>query len=133
MEVVMNLPGWLSSILVWTFWDFKLKVLKYPRNFSLHNTLIQLNLVIRNCLIRNLLVLRNHFLWPNASLLYKDKEHLALRNNFRVTEKFLSAKFDCALKSKNSCIPYCRSLDCRSLNKLNLFHISFQIFDSNIF
>jgi hypothetical protein len=32
---------------------------------------------------------------PNASLLHKDKEHLALRNNFRVTEKFLIAKFDC--------------------------------------
>ena len=25
----------------------------------------------------------------NANLLHKDKEHLALRNNFRVTKKFL--------------------------------------------
>ena len=25
----------------------------------------------------------------------KDKEHLALRNNFRATRKFLIAKFDC--------------------------------------
>ena len=56
---------------------------------------LQSNLEIRNCLKRNLLVLRNHFLWPNASLLHKDKEHLALRNNFRVTEKFLIDKFDC--------------------------------------
>ena len=38
---------------------------------------------------RNKLVLRNHFPWPNANLLHKDKEHLALRNNFRVTKKFL--------------------------------------------
>ena len=27
-----------------------------------------------------------------------DKEHLALRNNFRVTKKFLIAKFDCSSK-----------------------------------
>ena len=48
-----------------------------------------------NLAIRNKLVLRNHFLWPSASLLHKDKEHLALRNNFRVTKKFPIAKFDC--------------------------------------
>ena len=59
--------------------------------------LIQLNLVIRNVLIRNKLVLRNHFPWPNANLLHKDKEHLALRNNFRVTKKFLITKFDCII------------------------------------
>ena len=29
-----------TSILVRAFWNFKLKVLKYPRNFRLHNTLI---------------------------------------------------------------------------------------------
>ena len=29
------------------------------------------------------------------NLLHKDKEHLTLRNNFRVTKKFLIAKFDC--------------------------------------
>ena len=28
-------------------------------------------------------------------ILHKDKEHLALRNNFRVTKKFLITKFDC--------------------------------------
>ena len=53
------------------------------------------NLVIRNVLIRNKLVLRNHFPWPIVNLLHKDKEHLALRNNFRVTKKFLITKFDC--------------------------------------
>ena len=37
---------------------------------------------------------KNHFPWPNANLLHKDKEHLALRNNFRVTKKFLITKFD---------------------------------------
>ena len=52
---------------------------------------IQSNLVIRNVLIRNKIVLRNHFPWPNANLLHKDKEHLALRNNFRVT------KFECII------------------------------------
>ena len=41
------------------------------------------------------LVLRSHFPKPNADLLHKDKELLALRNNFRVTKKFLITKFDC--------------------------------------
>ena len=54
IEVVLSLPCWLSqlnwdsqlgrlrttSILVRAFWNFKLKVLKYSRNCSLHNTLI---------------------------------------------------------------------------------------------
>ena len=35
------------------------------------------------------------FLVTCANLLQKDKEHLALRNNFRVTIKFLITKFDC--------------------------------------
>ena len=56
---------------------------------------IQSNLAIRNGLIRNKLVLRNHFLWPICHLLHKDKELMALRNNFRATKKFLIAKFDC--------------------------------------
>ena len=53
------------------------------------------NLAIRNSLIRSKLVLRNHYLWPICHLLLKDKELLALRNNFRATKKFLIAKFDC--------------------------------------
>ena len=61
--------------------------------------LIQSNLAIRNGLIRNKLVLRNHFLWPICHLLHKDKELLALRNNFRATKKFLIAKFDCSSKT----------------------------------
>ena len=56
---------------------------------------VQSNLAIRNGLIRNKLVLRNHFLWPICHLLHKDKELLALRNNFRATKKFLIAKFGC--------------------------------------
>ena len=32
---------------------------------------------------------------PICHLLHKDKEHLALRNNFSVTKKFLITKFDC--------------------------------------
>ena len=53
-------------------------------------------MTIRNSLIRNKLVLRNHFLWPICHLLHKDKERLASRNNFRVTKKFLIVKFDCS-------------------------------------
>ena len=33
----------------------------------------------------------------SVNLLHKDKEHLALRNNFRVTKKFLITKFDCSI------------------------------------
>ena len=50
-------------------------------------------------LIRNKLVLRNHFLCPICHLLHEDKELLALRNNFRATKKFLIAKFDCPLEN----------------------------------
>ena len=57
--------------------------------------ILQSNFAISNGLIRNLLVLKNHFPWPICHLLHKDKEHLALRNNFRATRKFLIAKFDC--------------------------------------
>ena len=74
-----------------------------------HNTLyyfftssyymVQSNLVIKNVLIRNKLVIRNHFPWPIFNLLHKYKEHLALGNNFRVTKKFLITKF-ALLKAK---------------------------------
>ena len=56
---------------------------------------VQSNLVIRNILIMNKLVLRNHFPWQIFNLLHKNNEHLALRNNFRVTKKFLTTKFNC--------------------------------------
>jgi hypothetical protein len=61
--------------------------------FSIWNKfcLVQSNLAIRNCLIRNKLVLRNHFPLPICHLLHKDKELLALKNNFRTTKKFLIA------------------------------------------
>ena len=36
-------------------------------------TVVQSNLAIRNGLIRNKLVIRNHFLWPICHLLHKDK------------------------------------------------------------
>ena len=51
--------------------------------------------MIRNVFIRSKLVLRNHFPSPIDNLLHKGRENLALRNNFRVTKKFLIAKFDC--------------------------------------
>ena len=59
---------------------------------------VQSNLAIRNGLKRNKLVLKNHFLWPICHLFHKDKELLALRNNFRANKKFLIAKFDCTSK-----------------------------------
>ena len=62
---------------------------------------VQSNLVIRNVLIRYKLALRNHFPWPNANLLHKDKEYLALRNNFRVTKRLLITKFDCTTLINN--------------------------------
>ena len=43
IEVVLALPCWLSqfsSVFLVAFWNFKLKVLKYPKNCRLHNTLI---------------------------------------------------------------------------------------------
>ena len=45
--------------------------------------------------IKNKLVLRNHFPWPICNLLHKHKEHLAFKENIRVTKKFLITKFDC--------------------------------------
>ena len=57
--------------------------------------LLQSKLAISNSLIRNILVLRNHFLWPICHLLHKNKELLALRNNLEASKKFLIAKFDC--------------------------------------
>ena len=67
-----------------------------PKYFAPTKALIvvQSNLVIRNVLIRNKLVLRNHFPWPIVNLLRKDKEHLT---NIRTTRKFFIAKFDCTL------------------------------------
>ena len=59
------------------------------------NYLSTVKLSNKELLIRSKLVLRNHFLWQKANLLHKDKEHLALRNNFRVTKKFLINNFDC--------------------------------------
>ena len=47
---------------------------------------LQSNLAIRNGLIRNKLVLRNHFLWPICHLIHNDKELLALGNNFSATK-----------------------------------------------
>ena len=36
--------------------------------------------------------------FPMTDFLHKDKEHLALRKNFRVTKKFLITKFECNLQ-----------------------------------
>jgi hypothetical protein len=56
-------------------------------SYWLRQCFIQSNLAIRNGLIRNKLVLRNHFQWPICHLLHKDKELLALRNNFLANQK----------------------------------------------
>ena len=75
------------------------KLLKF--SLSIPIFIVQSNLAIRNVFIRNKLVLRNHFLWPICHLLHKDKELLALRNNFRTTKKFRIAKFDCTCRKKS--------------------------------
>ena len=42
IEVFLSLPCWLSqSILLIAFWNFKLKVLKYPRNCRLHALILK--------------------------------------------------------------------------------------------
>ena len=46
-------------------------------------------MALRNGLIRNKLVLRNHFMWTICHLFHRDKELLALRNNFRATKSSL--------------------------------------------
>ena len=58
----------------------------------------QSNLAIRNSLIRNLLAFRNHFPWPTCHSLHKEKQLLALSNNFRATKKFLIAMFDSTIQ-----------------------------------
>ena len=61
---------------------------------------LQSILVIKNVLIRNKLVLIS---WnPMPIYLHTDKEHLALRNNSRVTKKFLITKFDCTYVDFNA-------------------------------
>ena len=47
--------------------------------------------------------------WPIVNLLPKDKEHLTLRNNFRVTKKFLITKIDCNTKVPTPPIKQTRS------------------------
>ena len=70
------------------------------------------------------------------SLLPKDKERLALRNNFRVTKKFLIAKFDCIIiyylivaiwKALIVCLP---NLNCICFSALDLKRSSFRKLDS---
>ena len=50
------------------------------------------------------LVTGNGSLIPICYLLHKDKELLALRNNFRATQKFLIAKFDCTYYILKTCL-----------------------------
>ena len=78
-------------------WDTRKKV---------YTLQVKSNLVMRNGLIRNKFVLRNHFPWPIANLLYKAKEHLALRNSFTVTKKFLLTKFSTVLGAVIKCKQY---------------------------
>ena len=52
-----------------------------------------------------------------CQLPYKNKEHLALRNNFRVTKKFLIAKFECIL----SIISILQSLQVRQQSEQSEF------------
>ena len=74
--------GCLSSILVRAFWNFQLKILKYPRNYGLHNTLIP-NLVkplphilrkTRNCFKKNTLWIWRTWI-PTLKLLFSTKGH----------------------------------------------------------
>ena len=64
---------------------------------SLSNRSLLPSLTICNFLFKFLF--RNIVTFFDFHLLHKDKELLALRNNFRATKKFLIAKFDCTLIS----------------------------------
>ena len=66
-----------------------------------------------NLVIRNKLVLRNHFPWPNANLLHKDREHLALRNNF-------------SSLLPSSTVQWCGDFGCGKLDQWQIF-VLFQI------
>ena len=71
------------------------KIWHYFRKYTWNIFACTVKLGNKDGLMRNKLVLRNHFPWPICYLLHKDKikEHLALRNNFRATEKFLKIQF----------------------------------------
>ena len=65
---------------------------EWSKNDQNCRQIVQSNLGIRNGLIRNKLVLKNHFPcpWPFANLLPRDKEYS--------TKKFPIIKFDCTTK-----------------------------------
>ena len=91
----LDAPQILQWILQPDAVDIQVSQLVWRCNFVCRNSVVLSNLAIRNGLIWNKLVLRNHFPWTICHSLHKDKELLALRNNFRATKKFLIAKFDC--------------------------------------
>ena len=109
--------------------DYVILICTFPKNkYILVNVLVYLEL--QSNLVRNQLFLRNHFSWQIANLLHKNNEHLALRNTFRVTKKFLIAKFDCILAHLEfSCFQRFMKLK-QGLKKLkNYARLPIQIFD----
>ena len=87
MYSILNPPLVVTwSVLKWTKTSL-------PKIWSIIKNTVKSNLAIKNGLVRNKLVLRNHFPWRICHFLNKDKELLALRNNFGATKKFLIAKF----------------------------------------
>ena len=89
-------PGKFESVNIFFSWNqskFQFGWYCFP-SFLIQNT-YTVKLGRKERFDKDKLVLSNHFPWPICHLLHKDKELLALRNNFRVTKKFLIAKFDC--------------------------------------
>ena len=82
---------------------------------------IQSNLAIRNGLIMNKLVLRNHFLWPICHLLHKDEELLALTPNTPLIHtSFMYRKLNmdeiCGLEFYLSCVHTSQKILMKSLH-----------------
>ena len=60
-----------------------------------------------------------------------DKEHLALRNNFRVTKKFLITKFDCISHTFDGSTYWEKIRELKNL-KLSLYKSQFKIEKSKL-
>ena len=77
-------PVWLTEFMIVEFQNSYIYLCIHIQVLYTYVGLLWSKLVLRT-------ISRDQF----ANLLHKDKEHLELRNNFRMTKKFLIAKFDC--------------------------------------
>jgi hypothetical protein len=98
----LDAPQILQWILQPDAVDIQVSQLVWRCNFVCRNSVVLSNLAIRNGLIWNKLVLRNHFPWTICHSLHKDKELLALRNNFRWPKSSLLSSSTVSAKETTS-------------------------------